>query len=210
MAAINFFADDFGIQNLNGSGLGFYGPSFGSSVQVGAYQQTTFITDGNGTSEGPQVDNIQWKHPDSGAINGAEEKILTAIPNYLATLNPRFTHGSAVQVQNVKARIYDRVDIDNPASGVTTEVAELIHVDIVQNDNGSGDGTWIELTPITGGSGIIVDLADSPGLSGLFAGNGSQSTRADTSHDWYVALSASPDSIGSKTLYGFYIELEFL
>lgn len=210
MAAIDFFSDQFAIENLNGSGLGFYGTSFGSSVQVGAYQNSTFITDGNGTSEGPQVNNLEWVHPDSGSIDSLEEVTLTSIPNFLATLNPRFTHGSAVQVQNVKARIYDRTNIDNPASGVTTQVAELIHVDTVQNDNGSGDSSWIEITPANGGSGTIVDLADSPGLSGEFAGNGSQSTRADTSHDWYLALSASPDSIGSKTLYGFYIELEFL
>ncbi len=210
MAAIDFFSDRIAVENLNGSGLGFYGASFGSSVQVGAYQNSTFITDGNGTSEGPQVDNIEWVHPDSGSINSLEEVTLTTIPNIFATLNPRFTHGSAVQVQNVKARIYDRVDIDNPASGVTTQVAELLHVDIVQNDNGSGDSSWIEITPVTGGSGTIVDLADSPGSNGLFAGNGTQSTRAEAQHDWYVALSASPDSIGSKTLYGFYIELEFL
>lgn len=210
MAAIDFFSDRLAVENLNGSGLGFYGSSFGSSVQVGAYQNSTFITDGNGTSEGPQVDNLEWVHPDSGSINGLTEKDLTAIPNMFASLNPRFTHGSAVQVQNVKCRIYDRVNIDNAASGVTTQVAELIHVDIVQNDNGSGDSSWIEITPSNGGSGTIVDLADSPGSAGLFAGNGSQSTRADTQHDWYLALSASPDSIGSKTLYGFYIELEFL
>ena len=210
MAAIDFFADQLAIENLNGSGLGFYGTSFGSSVQVGSYQNSTFITDGNGTSEGPQVNNLEWVHPDSGSIDGLTEVTMTSIPNFLATLNPRFTHGSAVQVQNVKARIYDRVNIDNPASGVTTQVAELIHVDTVQNDNGSGDSAWIEITPANGGSGTIVDLADSPGLSGEFAGNGSQSTRADTQHDWYLALSASPDSIGSKTLYGFYIELEFL
>lgn len=210
MAAIDFFADALAVENLSGSGLGFYGASFGSSVQVGAYQNSTFITDGNGTSEGPQVNNLEWVHPDSGSIDGLAEVTMTSIPNFLATLNPRFTHGSAVQVQNVKARIYDRTNIDNPASGVTTQVAELLHVDIVQNDNGSGDSSWIEITPVTGGSGTIVDLADSPGANGLFAGNGSQSTRADTQHDWYLALSASPDSIGSKTLYGFYIELEFL
>lgn len=207
MADIAFYADTFGVQNLNGSGLGFYGNGFGRSVDVGAYQQTTFITDGNGTVQGEQVNNIKWTHANSGEINEAGSSVqLTAIPNYLATLNVRFTHSTAVQVQNVEARIYDRTSINNPASGVTTKMAELLHVDTVQNNNGSGDSSWN--TPA--GSAVIVDLAQSPGESGLFAGDGTVSTRADDRHDWYLAISASPDSIGSKNLYGLYVELEYL
>lgn len=206
MAAINFFTQSNAVQNLNGSGLGFFGSAFGTSVAVNAWQQTTWITNGNGTSASVQADNIQWRHPNSGSINGAAEVVLTKIPNYLATLNIRFTHGSAIQAQNVKFRVYDRSNINNPASGVTTKVAELIHPDTVQNDNGSGDTSW--LTPA--GSAVVVNLAPSPGMSGLYAGDGSNSTRTDTRHDWYLAISASPDSIGSKTLYAGYIELEYL
>jgi hypothetical protein len=29
-------------------------------------------------------------------------------------------------------------------------------------------------------------------------------------HDWYVALSAEPNTIGSKTQYGLYFTLEYL
>jgi len=32
----------------------------------------------------------------------------------------------------------------------------------------------------------------------------------DIRHDWYVALSATPESIGSKTEYGLYFTLEYL
>lgn len=207
MAEINFYADSFGITNLNGSGLGFYGAGFGQSVNVGEWQDTTFITNGNGTSQGPQVNNAKYVNTMSGIVNGASSGVLlTQIPNYLATLNIRFTHNVSVQVQNVKLRIYDRSNINNPASGVTTKVAELIHPDIIQNNNGSGDTTW--LTPQ--GSALIMDLAPSPGYSGLYAGNGSNSTRADTRHDHYIAISASPDSIGSKNLYGLYVSLEYL
>lgn len=207
MAEINFYADSFGITNLNGSGLGFYGAGFGQSVNVGEWQDTTFITNGNGTSQGPQVNNTKYVNTMSGIINGASSGVLlTQIPNYLSTLNIRFTHNVSVQVQNVKLRIYDRSNINNPASGVTTKVAELIHPDIIQNNNGSGDTTW--LTPQ--GSALIMDLAPSPGYSGIYAGNGSNSTRADTRHDHYIAISASPDSIGSKNLYGLYVSLEYL
>ena len=65
-------------------------------------------------------------------------------------------------------------------------------------------------TNTVGGSGIFVPLAQSPGPSGIFAGDGSSNTGQYTQHDWYVGISASPDSVGSKTLYGLYVELEYL
>lgn len=204
MAAIEFWAgSELNIENLSGSGLGFYGSAFGDSVEVGEYQDTTFITNAAGTAEGPQGDNIKWTHANSGSINGAASISLDSIPNYLATLNVRFTHSSAVVTQNAKMRIYDRSSINNPASGVTTKVAEIIHPWETQTSGGSGDTAW--LTPA--GSAVIVDFAASPGLSG-HSPNG-PSTSSDR-HDWYAAISASPDSIGSKTLYGLYFEVEYL
>lgn len=206
MATINFYADDFQVQNLNGSGLGFYGSGFGNSVDVGEFQQTTFITDANGTVEGPQVNNIKWTHADSGLINSATESVLlTQIPNYLATLNIRFTHTSAVKTQNALVKIYDRTTTTAAASGVTTYVAELIHPDTVQNDNGSGDSSWINAT--SGDNSVQIDLVSSPGYSGE---RESGAETYSTQHDYYLAISASPDSIGSKTDYGLYVELEYL
>ena len=61
-----------------------------------------------------------------------------------------------------------------------------------------------------GGTGIIVPLSDSPATSGEHAGTGSGSVVTDTQHDWFIAISASPDSIGSKTSYGLYVSLEYL
>jgi len=205
MAAIDFYAgSNFVINALAGSGLGFFGAGFGFSVEVGTYQGTTFITDGNGVNQGPQADNVKWQNIGSGIVNSASSGIpLISIPNYQASLNPRFTHTSAVKTQNVKLRIYDRSSINNPAVGVTTKVAELIHPTLTQFPIGSGDTTWETPT----GSSVIMSLVASPGMSGLRP-NGAQTT-ADR-HDWYLALSASPDSIGSKTSYGLYVELEYL
>jgi hypothetical protein len=204
MAAINFFAAGY---NLNGSGLGFYGNGFGQSVNVGAYQQTTFITNANGTAQGQQVNNIQYYNSGSGLVNSASSGVwLTQIPNYLATLQIQFTNASPVKAIQVQAYIYDRTNINNGASGVLTATAQLIHPDTIQNNNGSGDTSW----NFPNGSAVIQNLANSPGISGLYAGNGSNSTRNDTEHDWYLAISASPNSIGSKTLYGLYVSLEYL
>jgi hypothetical protein len=217
LATLSFLAGggSFTINNLSGSGLGFFSGGFGQSVAVAAYQDTTFITDGNGVNQGPQVNNVKYMNIGSGIINSASSGVpLTCITNQLATLNIRFNHTSAVKTQNARLRIYDRTSIDAPASGVSTKVAQVIHPDIVQNNNGSGDSVWIGTTnnPLTGtltvgGSGIICTFVSSPGPSGLSI-NGTNTT--DSQHDWYAAISGSPDSIGSKTLYGLYFSVEYL
>ena len=207
MPLISYHAgiNDITIHNLSSSGIGFYGSNFGNSVAVGSYQQTTFVTNSAGTSQGPQINNCTYLNVASGMVNSATSGVnLLNIPNYLATLNIRFTHTSAVKTQNAKCYIYDRTSINNPASGVTTKFAEIIHPNnVLQTATGSGDGNW--LTPT--GSSVVVDLVASPGTSG-FSPNGGQSS--DFRHDWYACISASPDSIGSKTLYGLYTSLEYL
>lgn len=210
MASIDYYINtgiDFNIMTAT-SGLGFFGSSgFGASVPVGTWQSRTFVTDGNGVVQGPEARNVKYLNIGSGIPGSIGSGIgLQAIPNYQGTLNIRFTHTSNVQVQNAQVRIYDRTNIDLGASGVTTKVAELIHPGNTQVANGSGDSQWI--TPV--GSSVVCNLAPSPGMSGFFAGNGSDSTYAGQRHDWYVAISASPDSIGAKTQYGLYTSLEYL
>ena len=195
--------EGFNINNLSGSGLGFFGSAWGASVNVGEFQQTTWITDSNGTIQGEQVDNVAWSHPNSGSINGAAPINLLNVPNYLSTLNIRFNHTSAIKTQNAKLRIYDRSNINNDPSGVTCYVAEVIHVNTTQDATGSGDSSWINVH----GSAVVMDLVASPGLSGYSPnGPGTQ----DANHDFYVLISPSPDSIGSKTQFGLYAELEYL
>jgi len=219
MAEIVFYADEnFAIDNLSGSGLGFFSSDgFGGSVLVGSFNGRTFITDGNGVTQGAEVDNLQFLNVGSGIVGQAGSGIhVLAVPNYLATLRMNFNHASAINVTNAEMRIYDRYDINNLASGVTVRMVELIHPTITQIADGSGDNTWIGTTAnpqsgtnTVGGSGTTVPLANSPGESGLHAGNGSDSTWVDTQHDWYVGISASPDSVGSKTKFGLYASLEY-
>lgn len=236
MASIAFYAGNTAVNHLSGSGLGFFGGSFGQSVELNTFQSTTFITDGNGTTNGGATNNnkyntdtlasVQWATPPTG---------LKYIPNSKATLNIRFTNATAVRTQNCKMRIFDRTNKDHPASGVITRVAELLHTSSSYDVEGSGDSTWWgsashtgsdsqgtfigaanpssrlpDGTNTVGGSGIYVPLAQSPGPSGAYAGNGSANTGQYHQHDWYVAVTASPDSIGSKTQYGLYVELEYL
>lgn len=213
MAKIDFLINKTGFDydlKLGGSGLAFFGTAgFGSSVEVGKYQGTTFVSDGAGTVKGAQAQNIKFLNTGSGVLGAASSGIgLQAIPNYQATLNVRFTHDTQVKAQNCEMRIYDRTNINNAASGVTTKVAEIIHPRVTQFATGSGDSQWI--TPK--GSGTVASFASSPGVSGFYAGDGVSvvSTKQSTRHDWYAALSASPDSIGNKTQYGLFFSLEYI
>jgi len=154
------------------------------------------------------------------------------------TRNIRFSHDSGVRVQNCKLRIFDRNDITKHASGVTTQVLELRHPHPVPSYNagsgslafrGSENYSWHEFDPTEGtiSTDAEVTFTSSPGVSGTntssadtlpsVAADGyynwisnSGAALSDYRHDWYVALSASPDSIGSKTNYGLYFTLEYL
>jgi hypothetical protein len=205
MPSIDFYAgENNNINNLAGSGLGFYGDSgFGYSIAVGSYNGRTFITDSTGTAQGPEADNCKYLNT-SGVIVGQTGSgiNLLALPNYLASLNIRFTHSSAVKIQNAKIYAYDRVNKNNNPSGVTLYAAEIIHPSTTQSATGSGDSTWINVK----GSGTTLSLVNSPGVSGL---SPSGANTSQSQHDWYVALSATPTSVGAKE-FALWMELEYL
>lgn len=206
VASVSFFAgENFDIQEIDSSsGIGFYGDGFGVSIPVGEYNTRTFITSSNGTVEGPEVDNVQYVSSGSAILGQAGSPVaLTAIPNYLATLRVQFENDTAVKTRNAEVRIYDRDDIDTAPDGVTCYVAEVVHTGTSQTNDGSGDTTWTQCY----GSGSTLALVDSPGTSGL-SPSGIDTT--DTVHHWYLALSATPQSIGSKTDFGLYFSVEYL
>ena len=240
MAEINFYANnvtatsssgDAGYIQINhtaGSGLGFYGGGYGISVPVSTFQHTTFTTNSDGTAtDYIQLHNTKYDAGNSGVLaDGNSIANLNNVPNYLAPLNIRFTHSSAVKVQNCKLRIFDRNDIAKHASGVSTMVYEIRHPSALQsvtnlNFRGRTDNTWVEFDAEDSDNPADMTFTSSPGMSGL----NTDSTDTDTAkgystttgsahtsarHDWYAALSASPHSIGSKTQYGLYFTVEYL
>jgi hypothetical protein len=160
----------------------------------------------------------------------------SGVPNIAAPLNIRFTHEEGVRVQNCKLRVFDRSDISNHASGVTTQIYEVRHphpIEGVDFDNNIGplkhrgvvgDHEWTQFA--VGFSMLDATMTSGPGPSGLntssdeilatgdgtyfnWISNSGEACRS-TRHDWYVGLSASPDSIGSKTNFGLYFSLEYL
>lgn len=214
MATVTFYANESigainsGSQNLNGSGIGFFGNGGAfASVRIGEYQDRTFVCDANGTAVGAEIDNVKYVNPTGALISrgGSTDAALPLvnIPNYKSTLNIRFDHGSAVRTQNAKVQIYDRSNVNNAPSGVICQAAEIVHPEVSQAVVGSGDTTWISCS----GSTPYVDLIASPGISGIRV-SGSNTTEAQ--HDWYVCISASPTGIGSHTNFGIYFTTEYL
>jgi hypothetical protein len=136
MAEITF--GTYQANNLGGSGIGFYGTTFGASVQVGQYQGRSYITNSNGTVNGGNAKNTKYNHPASGIPEDVASGIpLVRINGSERLLDINFDHSVPVSVQNVQLRIYDRANINYPASGVNTKVAEIV------NFNGLAHATWL-------------------------------------------------------------------
>lgn len=146
MASISFSVLDAssGVVGVNGSGLGFYGSTWGSSVSTQKYQSSTYITNSDGTSNGGEARNVKYlgsvATPNAtGCMVGIAPVTGTIATANMseATLTINFSHTSAVKVQNAQLRIFDRNNIDSPASGVITKVAELV------NFNNKSYATWL-------------------------------------------------------------------
>jgi hypothetical protein len=63
-------------------------------------------------------------------------------------------------------------------------------------------------TSSPGASGKNTNISDTNSSLNYLTQEGSLHSSAR--HDWYVALSSEPESIGSKTQYGLYFSVEYL
>jgi len=244
MASIQFYANvkpetgNTGTPNLinhtAGSGLGFYGNGFRVSVPVGAQQEQTYVTDQFGTEKGVQLNNTAMEAIGDAdtegtvKINNGQAIGLSILPNMSCPLNIRFTHDTAVRVQNCKLRIFNRnATIDDQAEEVTTYVYESRHPRNEQTaqqlEYRAYDETnmWYEFAPEDAMSDM--EMTASPGAGGTNSGGENEANasnkgfltnegplHASTQHDWYLALSSQPETIGSKTNYALYFTLEYL
>jgi hypothetical protein len=229
MPDIKFYANILGadtetlIDHTASSGIGFFGNGFGTSVPIGEVQTTTFVTNSTGTTEAAQLNNTAWLTSTTTSVNGTSRN-LNNLPNYLCPLNIRFESDTTYKVQNCKLRIFDRSNIENHATGVSTYVYEARHpaTDATLNQlafRGRAANTWVEFTD--GVSMADMVFTNSPGMSGVNTSAADTDTNlgyesqeaashSSTRHDWFVALSSEPETVGSKTQYGLYFTVEYL
>tara|TARA_B100001094_G_C18104653_1_gene757696 strand:+ start:641 stop:1408 length:768 start_codon:yes stop_codon:yes gene_type:complete len=167
-------------------------------------------------------------------------KNLSALNNNEATLNIRFEHTSAVRASQPKIIIYDRSSITAHATDVVTYVFEVRKPATTTTANLShrakSTNEWTSFDPAVGGSPSALTLTQSPGPSGLNANatdlanseyqtyitdpttglnlNADDYNDADQGsylrHDWYVALSSSPTTIGEKKNYALYFTVDYI
>jgi hypothetical protein len=171
--------------------VGFFGGGFGLSIRVGEYNDNTYRTDENGTTNGGQLPNLKFANS-SGAfvaneIVGTE---LLEVNNDEATLLIRLNTDSAIATQNTKFRAYDKLSINSDPSGVVVRAAEIRKEETLVR--GSGDTSWLAIA----GSGSVLSLDSRADLS--------------TQKDFFIGLTATPTSIGEKTNFALYFETEFL
>ena len=148
------------LDTFSGSGLGFFGATAGASVQIGSYQDSTYVSNSAGTVTTDQTNNIKYvgnTYPSGvctvSSVGSPFTVGLSGVKSACCTLGIRFSHNTAVKTQNCQLRIYDRSNINNPASGVNTKVAELINFNgsawntqsslgVSSSVLGSGDAFW--------------------------------------------------------------------
>lgn len=187
---IDWFGGDFVNQILPAESgtfdtLGFFGGGFGLSIRVGEWNDTSWVTNDDGTAQNGQVPNCKFAN-NTGVFTPSiiDPRLLTDLDVDEATLAIRLTTDNAVSTQATSFRAFDRINIDSIPSGVTVRAAEI-------KAGGSGDASW---TTVAGTGSLSLDNQAAP----------------SSVHIFYVAVTASPDSIGEKTNLGFYWESEFV
>ncbi len=204
MSEIDIYYAETDVKINTGEALGFFGSEgFGDPLSLGEYNGRTFVTTTNGSTPYEECDNCR-KISSSELIVGQEGSgiNLRNLPNYLATINLRFTHPQAVLVQNIRLIAFNGTDQDVSPSGLDVYGAEIIHTSRFQSVTGVGDASWLKMQ----GSGVPLNLVDSPGISGI---SPLGPATADVRHDWYVAFSVTPTVPGDKT-FSFRADVEYI
>lgn len=211
MATLSLFTGEDQLLVLP-SGIGFYGPGgFNGPITIGTFNDRTFVTNASGDIQGFEANNNKyfdatgWGTPPaavSGVIHGQTGSgiALISLPDRLATINARFEHNSAIQVQNPKFIVFDGANIANDPSGITVFTAEIRHNSDVQDPIGLGDTVWQDTKGAT-----VLDLISSPGTLGK---RPSGPLTSDVRHDWYISISVQPATPNDKQ-FGIAITLEF-
>lgn len=174
--------------------VGFMGQSFGPVI-VGVFQERTIRTDNAGTNYGQLINN-KFTGASTSEVSGVSFPNLTNLPGISGSVLWRFRESSntAVQTQNGFLRVV-RFTSDIPVNGL-----KPLNIDIraykVQDTHGNAGGTsWTQLSDgLGGGSDLSLSNHTSP----------------VTVHDFPVAISASPQAVGTNTAFGFLIQLEYL
>lgn len=162
-------------------------------VTVAAWQDETHMgtgdpgADGCGTNHCNNVKYISGTQFDDGG--GTETLNDTNLTADECTIRIRFTDGSSVSTSSARFYSYDG----------TTTTDEALGVDVEAFEQGVTATTWTTINDDTGNTG-----GDNAGQRLDLSDQG-----AATDHTFYIAISASPESVGAKTSFDFGISLTY-
>lgn len=192
----------------NTSGLSYVG-FFGAggpqgvpfAVIVSKYQDTTFLTNTSGLNMGVepfgtlnsgQLINTKFEDINLANVDGDASVTLTNIPQESGTILIRFEPSGAVPVRTQNVLL--RAVILNSASGVDN-IGDVVTGLKIQAFEPSKDNGWTQIA----GVGAIDNR--------LFIQDHNE---VDLVHDFFVSLSASPEAVGERNDFGFFMIVEFL
>jgi hypothetical protein len=153
----------------SGTRIGFFGPNFGDSIVLNAYQDKTYVTNIDGTLNLGELPNIKYvsNSPGMGIPSSGSSVAITSFISNQCTLHISMTSGSASRVQAIKLIAYEGALANGP------ENATIVGFEL-------GDTNWT----IMGGSAQPLMLTPYSTPAGL------------VTHDYYVGLAAQPQVTG--------------
>lgn len=180
---------DVGSNTIVFSGSG----GLSTPITVGSWQDETHLgsgdpgTDQCGTNHVPNVKYVSGTQFDGGS--GTESLNDTNLVATECTLRIEFTDASSVATSNARFYSFDG----------STETNEAVGIEAYAFEQGVGASSWTQLNDDSGNiggdnSGERLSLSDQT---------------AGTEHYFYIAVSARPESVGSKTQFDFGIALTY-
>lgn len=151
--------------------IAFSDGTFGHSITVGTYNGGTHVRNSGGTDDSASNSphNTKYLTSTTMSLNGGSSANLSTLTTANSPLKITISESVNITVTNVKMYAYDGTTDANAPTGMNVYLAE------------QGDTAWVQAH----GSGNALSLNDQ--------------TTAATSHDFYVAISVSPTSIGTKS-----------
>lgn len=185
--------------------LGFFGTGGPQGVPfaiiIDRYQDKTFITNMSGTNLGAapwglrasgQLINNKYVTSNTVNVNGQGAVAISTVPIASGTLLIRFVPSGSVSVVTQNAAL--RAVVLNSSSGVDN-VTSIVTGMKIQGFEPINDTAWTQMA----GAGAIDNQLQ-------FNDHNTSNTR----HDFFACLSASPEAVGQRNNFGFFMIIEFL
>lgn len=183
--------------------VGFFGAGGPQGVPfaviVDRYQDATFITGVSGFNMGVapfglpasgKLNNTKFEDSSTANVSGDPGISLTLIPKESGTILMRFVATTPVRTQNTLLRAV----VLNATSGIDNVTDVVVGLKVQAFEPGA-DSAWTQ----TAGTGAVDNR--------LFL---LDHNVASLQHDFFASLSASPEAVGERNDFGFFMIIEFL